>query len=84
MLKMLQKQLAPKVLVGLVLSVLYWALFFLNSWHQGLAWFRPAYIIETLNMPPGLHSSCRINRNNRSSIIVGHNLLSCLPDNRWF
>ena len=53
MLKMLQKQLAPKVLVGLVLSALYWALFFLNSRHQGLAWFRPAHIIETLNMPHG-------------------------------
>jgi len=41
MLKMLQKQLAPKVLVGLVLSVLYWALFFLNSRHQGWLGFAP-------------------------------------------
>jgi hypothetical protein len=53
MLKMLQKQLAPKVLVGLVLSVSLLGFVFLELPAPRLAWFRPANIIETLNMPYG-------------------------------
>jgi len=89
MLKTLKKDWRKGFGIGLLLSVLYRALFFLNSWHQGLAWFRPGYIIETLNMPYGSIVTPYTRLVVLIEIIVPALLLAIiyclvLPDNRWF